>query len=75
LLEIDRPLDCDVLICGGDNDSRARVIELAGLLPGCRGIDAGPLRNSRFIEDITVLLVGINRRYKTQAGIRVVGVA
>lgn len=74
LLELGKPLDCDVIICGGDTDSRRQVIELAGLLQGCRGIDGGPLRNSRFVEDITVLLVGINRRYKTQAGIRIVGV-
>jgi NADPH-dependent F420 reductase len=73
LMDVERSLDVDVLVCGGDSDSRQRVIELAALLPGCRGVDAGPLRNSRFIEDITVLLVGINRRYKTEAGIRIVG--
>ena len=73
LMDVARPLDCDVLICGGDAESRQQAIELAALLPGCRGVDAGPLRNSRYIEDITVLLVGINRRYKTQAGVRIVG--
>ncbi len=73
LLDVQKPLDCDVLICGGDSESRQQVSGLAGLLAGCRGIDAGPLRNSRYIEDITVLLVGINRRYKTQAGVRIVG--
>ncbi|HEY8837015.1 MAG TPA: NADPH-dependent F420 reductase [Dehalococcoidia bacterium] len=74
LLEVDKPIDCDTIICGGDSDSRRQVIGLAGLLQGCRGIDGGPLRNSRYVEDITVLLVGINRRYKTQAGIRIVGI-
>ncbi|MHB8576161.1 MAG: NADPH-dependent F420 reductase [Dehalococcoidia bacterium] len=74
LMEVDKPLDCDVLVCGGDNESRGQVIKLAGQIAGCRGIDAGPLRNSRLIEDITVLLVGINRRYKTQAGVRLVGI-
>jgi 8-hydroxy-5-deazaflavin:NADPH oxidoreductase len=73
LMEVDHPLNVDVLVCGGDTDSRAKVIDLVALLPGCRGVDAGPLRNSRYIEDITVLLVGINRRYKTQSGIRIVG--
>ncbi len=74
LMRVDLPLDSDVLICGGDAESRQQVMLLAGLLSGCRGIDAGPLRNSRYIEDITVLLVGINRRYKTQAGVRIVGI-
>lgn len=73
LMDLGRPLDCDVLVCGGDAESRKQVMELARKLPGCRGIDAGPLRNSRYIEDITVLLVGINRRYKTQSGVRIVG--
>lgn len=74
LMNLDHPIDCDVLVCGGDDESRQQVIELAGLLPGCRGINAGPLRNSRYIEDITVLLVGLNRRYKTQSGVRIVGI-
>lgn len=73
LMDLERSLDMDILVCGGDSDSRQRVIELAALLPGCRGVDAGPLRNARFIEDITVLLVGINRRYKTESGVRIVG--
>lgn len=74
LMDVEKPVECDVLVCGGDTDSRRQVIELAGLIRGCRGIDAGPLRNSRYIEDITVLLVGINRRYKTQSGVRIVGI-
>jgi NADPH-dependent F420 reductase len=74
LLELEKPLDSDVIVCGGSTADRQTVIELAGLLKGCRGIDGGPLRNSRFVEDITVLLVGINRRYKTQAGIRLTNV-
>jgi|SRR5579875_355498 len=74
LMALEKPLNVDVLVCGGDTESRKRVMALAALLPGCRGIDAGPLRYSRYIEDITVLLVGINRRYKTQSGIRIVGI-
>ena len=74
-MEMNHSLDSDVIVCGGSNDDRKRVMDLAGLLAGCRGIDGGPLRNSRFVEDITVLLVGINRRYKTQAGIKLVNVA
>lgn len=74
LMDVDRALDLDVLVCGGDDESRQQVMQLAELLPGCRGINAGPLRNSRYIEDITVLLVGLNRRYKTQAGIRIIGI-
>ncbi len=39
-----------------------------------RAVDAGPLAMSKFVEDLTALLLGINRRYKTQASVQLVGV-
>jgi hypothetical protein len=64
---------CDVLTCGGDAQARQEVIRLAGLL-GLRGLDAGPARNARVVEGLTVVLMEINRRYKVRgAGIRVTG--
>lgn len=64
---------CDVLVCGDDAGARQEVIQLAGLL-GFRGLDAGPARNARVIEGLTILLMGINRRYKAKgAGIRITG--
>ena len=66
-------LDCDVLVCGDDADARQEVIRLAGLL-GLRGLDVGPARNARVVEGLTVLLMEINRRYKSRgAGIRITG--
>jgi NADPH-dependent F420 reductase len=66
-------VDCDVLICGDDVDARQEVIRLAGLL-GLRGLDVGPARNARVVEGLTVVLMEINRRYKSRgAGIRVTG--
>ena len=66
--------DCDVLVCGDDAEARRQVIALAGLL-GLRGLDAGPARNARVVEGLTVLLIEINRRYKaSEAGIRVTGI-
>jgi len=65
---------CDVLVCGDDTDARQEAIKLAGLL-GFRGLDAGPARNARVIEGLTILLMGINRRYKAKgAGIRITGI-
>jgi hypothetical protein len=63
--------DCDVLVCGDDVEARRQVVALACLL-GYRGLDAGPARNARVVEGLTVLLIEINRRYKaSEAGIRV----
>lgn len=68
------PIDCDVLVCGDDADARQEAIKLAGLL-GFRGLDAGSARNARVVEGLTVLLMGINRRYTAEgAGIRVTGI-
>jgi NADPH-dependent F420 reductase len=65
---------CDVLVCGDDADARQEAIKLAGLL-GFRGLDAGPARNARVVEGLTVLLMGINRRYRAKgAGIRITGI-
>ena len=65
--------DCDVLVCGDDADARQEVIKLAVLL-GLRGLDAGPARNARVVEGLTVLLMELNRRYKSRgAGIRITG--
>jgi len=68
------PAPCDVLVCGDDQGARQEAIRLAGLL-GFRGVDAGPARNARVVEGLTILLMGISARYKAQgAGIRITGI-
>jgi hypothetical protein len=63
----------DVLVCGDDAEARRQVVRLATLL-GFRALDAGPARNARVLEGLTVVLMEINRRYKAQeAGIRITG--
>lgn len=73
LAKLDQAMDADVLVCGDDQDAKDRVIELAGRIPGLRGVDCGPLRMSRAIEDLTPVLVNINRRYKIHASLRIAG--
>lgn len=66
---------CDVLVCGDDAGARQEAIRLAELL-GFRGVDAGPARNARAVESLTILLLGINRRYRASgAGIRITGIS
>ena len=65
--------DSDVLICGDDSEARRLVAPLAERL-GFRAIDAGPARNARVVEGLTVLLLHVNRHHKgAHAGIRVTG--
>ena len=74
LSEIDRPLDCDVLVFGEKADDRAVAIALAEAL-GVRGLHAGPLANSAAAEALTSIIIGINRTYKADgASIRITGI-
>jgi NADPH-dependent F420 reductase len=68
------PLEADVVVCADDADARKQIMALAEEIEGVRGINGGALANAQMVEAITVLLVSINRNYKTQAGIRIVGV-
>jgi predicted dinucleotide-binding enzyme len=48
----------------------ARIIEL---IPGLRAVNAGALEMSRIVEQLTSLLISVNVRYKTSAGLRITG--
>ncbi|MXX80154.1 MAG: NADPH-dependent F420 reductase [Chloroflexi bacterium] len=68
------PMEGDVLVTGDDDDAKQQVVELIGKMPDLRPIDAGPLSMSKFVEDLTALIIGMNMRYKTQAAVRMVGI-
>jgi NADPH-dependent F420 reductase len=63
-------LDEDVLVCGDRKADKARAARLIGLIPGLRCVDCGRLENARTTEALTALLIGVNGRYKTHAGVR-----
>jgi 8-hydroxy-5-deazaflavin:NADPH oxidoreductase len=67
------PPDEDVLICGDDPRAKEPSLELAGRLIAGRAVDVGPLANARALEGMTAVILNVNRRYKTHAGIRLVG--
>ncbi|MCW2827783.1 MAG: NADPH-dependent reductase [Marmoricola sp.] len=66
-------VDTDVLVLGEGEDREAcdLVQDLAGTIPGVRGVYGGRLRNAHQIEALTANLIGVNRRYKAHAGIRI----
>jgi NADPH-dependent F420 reductase len=73
LSNLDESLDQDVLVCG---DSRADKREAAALIErieGLRCVDCGRLEMARTAESLTALLIAVNSRYKTHAGIRLTG--
>ena len=69
----DSSLGQDVIVCGDNADAKRRVMALADQIRGARAVDGGPLAASRYVEGITVLLIGINRRHKATTGVRIVG--
>ena len=74
LAGIDEPLDCDSFVASDSKDAKARVMEAVGCISGLRAVDAGTLYSARALERMTVLAIGINRRYKIKtARYRVVG--
>jgi len=67
-------IDCDVLVCGDDDDAKKDVMHLVEAA-GMRGIDAGPLVNSVAAEALTPVLLHINKTYGVKgSGIRITGV-
>ena len=66
-------VDTDVLVLGEGEDREAceLVQDLAGVIPGVRGIYGGRLRNAHQVEALTANLISVNRRYKAHAGIRI----
>jgi 8-hydroxy-5-deazaflavin:NADPH oxidoreductase len=69
----DASLDEDILVCGDRKADKARVARLIELIPGLRAVNAGPLETARIVEQLTPLLISINARYRTHAGIRLTG--
>ena len=64
-------VDTDVLVLGDVREATELVQDLAGTIPGVRGVYGGRLRNAHQVEALTANLISVNRRYKAHAGVRV----
>lgn len=73
LADREATMDEDVLICGERKADKAQVARLVEAIPGLRAVNAGPLETARIVEQLTPLLISINVRYKTHAGVRITG--
>jgi len=70
----EEPPDEDAFVCGDDPDAKALVLELASRLVSGRALDAGPLASARALEGLTAVIVNLNKRYRSHAGLRVTGI-
>ena len=73
LQDPERVVQGDVVICSDFSDAKSLVSDLTRKIPDLRPVDGGGLANSKYVEQITPLLVNINRIYKIHAGIKIVG--
>jgi NADPH-dependent F420 reductase len=73
LRDLDHVLDEDVLIAGDRRADKARVAALLGGIDGLRCVDCGRLEMARLTEQLTALMISVNIRYKTHAGVKLTG--
>jgi NADPH-dependent F420 reductase len=74
LLDPVRSVESDVIVCSDHQDAKNQVMDLAELIPGIRAVDGGELNNARYAENLTSLLLNINRIYKAHSSIKIVGI-
>ena len=70
LSDLSHTLDEDVPVCGDKKVHKARVAELISRIEGLRPVNAGALEMSRIVEQLTALMISVNIRYKTHAGLK-----
>jgi NADPH-dependent F420 reductase len=71
--DLEAELDEDVLVTGDSGEAKRRVAELIEHIPGLRPVDCGRLEAARLVEGLTPLLISVNIRHKTHAGIKLTG--
>jgi NADPH-dependent F420 reductase len=74
LIDVDHAMEGDVLVCGDDAEAVRQVIWLSEQIRDLRGVNCGPLSSSHYIEGVTALLININRNYKKESGVQIVGI-
>lgn len=74
LQKVNRPLQGDVLVAGDHKGAKKKVMELVEDIEYVRALDAGPLANARYLEELTLLLIHLNKIYKAHSGIRITGI-
>ena len=67
-------MEGDVVVCADHREAKTLVMSLTQKIPNLRPVDGGGLANAKYVEQITPLLVNINRIYKIHSAIRIVGI-
>jgi NADPH-dependent F420 reductase len=73
LRALDHALDEDVLLTGDRRADKQRAAALIDTIDGLRCVDCGRLEMARVTEQLAALMISVNVRHKTRAGIRISG--
>jgi len=73
LTDLHYELGQDVLVCGDSREDKRRAANLIERIDGLRCVDCGRLEMARIAESMTALMISINAKHKTHAGIRITG--
>ena len=74
LMRVERPMEGDVIVCADHRGAKETVMALAEEIGGVRALDGGPLANSRYLEEFTVVLVSLNKTYKARTSLKIAGI-
>ena len=75
LADLKRPVSGDVLVCADSDEAADTTADVVRSIPELRALRAGSLASAGAVEAFTAVLLGINRRYKARASIRLTGLA
>lgn len=73
LRDLAHDLDEDVLLCGDTREDKRRAAALIDSVDGLRCVDCGRLEMARITEALTALMISVNVRYRTRAGVKITG--
>jgi NADPH-dependent F420 reductase len=73
LSDLDHALAEDVLVCGDAREDKQRAAAVIERIDGLRCVDCGRLEMARITESLTAMLISVNSRYKSHAGIKLTG--
>ena len=73
LMQPDLTMESDVVICSDHREAKEQVMVMVQRIPNLRAVDGGTLEYARYVEQLTALLVNINRIYRCHSTIKIVG--
>ena len=74
LLVPDRVIESDVVVCSDHADAKEITMDLVRKIRDLRPVDGGGLEYARYVEELTALLLNINRIHRCHSTIKIMGI-